>query len=203
MEGRWSIEWFWRRQDCMGLLLPGSRLEVTIHPTMSHTKPGLTMSSGPTPVRVTQWDPCEKKTTDYCKKCIKASERQCFVMSLLATFQIYLSHIDEHHITLYVWWYYILIYIDASTLNTSILPTSCLPQHISQAVASTAPIVTVQAGFSGSTFQRTKNSNSAVIYTLENEHGTQNWRLGRWFSFSKGWLSGSVSVCWDCIAREL
>ena len=28
-------------------------------------------------------------------------------------------------------------------------------------------------------------------YTLEDSHGTQKWRFGRWFSFSIGWFLGS------------
>ena len=31
-------------------------------------------------------------------------------------------------------------------------------------------------------------------FTLENYHGTPKWRFGRWFSFSIGWLLGSMLI---------
>ena len=33
-----------------------------------------------------------------------------------------------------------------------------------------------------------------MMYTLENQHRTQYWRFGRWFSFPNGWFLGSILI---------
>ena len=35
---------------------------------------------------------------------------------------------------------------------------------------------------------------SQDLYTLENSHGTQKWRFGRWFPFSTGWCLGFMLI---------
>ena len=36
------------------------------------------------------------------------------------------------------------------------------------------------------------------VDTLENEHGTQEWRFGRWHSLSIGWFLGSIFIFQGC-----